>query len=180
METTALYVELIIIGLETSLWITSFITYLTNLVFLKNIGILLEKLPASILLLGILYVLGMIFDRIADLTFTNVENKIRTQSGLEAKSSILIWKQTDQESYLKYTRSKVRILRSSSLNIPLFTFSLLLNISKYYTSAINLMLFIIIVGILISYFSFKGYEQTDTSFYNKARILELDIKKHSH
>ena len=44
METTALYVELIIIGLETSLWITSFIIYLTNLSILKYVGILLEKM----------------------------------------------------------------------------------------------------------------------------------------
>lgn len=176
METTALYVELIIIGLETSLWITSFIIYLTNLSILKYVGILLEKLPASILLLGIFYVLGMIFDRIADLTFTKSENKIRIKSGLEAKSSIIIWKQADQESYLKYTRSKVRILRSSSLNIPLITFSLLLNITKYYKSPLRLLFFLIVVGILISYFSFKGYKQTVASFYDKARILELDKK----
>ena len=63
-----------------------------------------------------------------------------------------------------------------SLNIPLITFSLLLNITKYYKSPLRLLLFLIVVGILISYFSFKGYNQTVASFYDKARILELDKK----
>ena len=103
MGTTALYVELVIIGLETAMWIAAFSIYLTDVQYISLIGKLLGILPASVLLLGILYILGLITDRVADYLFDKEENKIRLNSGLHAKSSILIWKKSSQEEYFKFT-----------------------------------------------------------------------------
>ena len=114
------------------MWISSFFIYLTDIKYTSLIEKFLEKIPASIFLLGILYILGLIIDRVSDWLFDKVENKIRTPSGLYTASSILIWKKSDQEEYFKFTRSKIRILRASSINAPLFTVSMVLNIFRYY------------------------------------------------
>ena len=179
MGTTSLYVELIIIGLETIMWIASFSIFLTDIKYISIIKNIVETLPASIFLLGIMYILGLIFDRVTDLIFTKTENQIRNDSGLEAKSSILIWKECGQEEYFKFSRSKIRILRSSSINIPMFTISIILNIVKYYQSEYLLLLFVAIIGSALSYFSLAGYRQTITNFYVKARILEMALNQHT-
>ena len=176
MGTTALYVELVIIGLETAMWIAAFSIYLTDVQYISLIGKLLGILPASVLLLGILYILGLITDRVADYLFDKEENKIRLNSGLHAKSSILIWKKSSQEEYFKFTRSKIRILRASAINLPLFTVSIVLNVSRYYGYQTNFLGFIVILGTALSLFSLYGYKQSTENYYNKARILEITLE----
>ena len=34
-----------------------------------------------------------------------------------------------------------------------------------------------VIGCVLSYFSWTGYKQATTNFYNKAKILEEDINK---
>ena len=177
MGTTSLYVELIIIGLETMMWIASFSVCFTEIQYIFVIEKIIETLPASILLLGIMYILGLVFDRIADLVFQKTEKQIREKSGLKAKSSILVWTESKQEEYFKFTRSKIRILRSSTINIPLFVISIIMNVVKYYQSGYLFLLFVVVTGCILSYFSWAGYKQAITNFYNKARILEKDLKK---
>ena len=63
MATTSLYVELIIIGLETMMWITSFSVYFTDIQYIFVIEKIIETLPASVFLLGVMYILGLIFYR---------------------------------------------------------------------------------------------------------------------
>lgn len=174
METTSLYVELIVIGLETITWIASFSIYFTDIKYISVIKEIVEKLPASIFLLGIMYIVGLIFDRVSDLIFRKKEDRIRKDSGLKAKSSILIWKASDQEEYFKFTRSKIRILRSSSINVPLLLISIILNIRKYYQSGSMFLIFVVVTGCVFSYFSWVGYKKTLENFYTKARILEED------
>lgn len=172
METTSLYVELIIIGLETVMWMASFSIYFTDIKYISVIKEMIEKLPASIFLLGIMYILGMIFDRASDFIFKKVENRIRHNSGLKAKSSILICKSSDQEEYFKFTRSKIRILRSSSINVPLLVVSIALNILKYYQTENMFLIFVVVTGCVFSFFSWKGYKIVLENFYTKASILE--------
>lgn len=177
MGTTSLYVELVIIGLETMMWITSFSIYLTDIRYISLVEKLVEKVPVTVILLGVLYVLGLIIDRIADHVFNEMENRVRRFSGLEAKSSILIWKKSDQEEYFKFTRSKIRILRASSINLPLLSLSVVLNISQYYGWRTLFFWFAMILGGVLSCFSMYGYKLTLKNYYSKARILEIDIKK---
>ena len=176
MGTTSLYVELVIVGLETITWISSFSIFLTDIKYISVIKGLIEKLPSSIFLLGIMYILGLIFDRISDWLFKKKEKQIRNNSGLEARSSILIWKASMQEEYFTFTRSKIRILRASTINIPLIVASIALNVLKYYPSKYIFLGFILIVGGVFSYFTLVSYNHSIISFYNKAKILE-ELKK---
>ena len=177
MGTTSLYVELIIIGLETMMWIVSFSIRLTDIKYISIIVKIVETLPSSIFLLGIMYILGLIFDRVSDLIFKKTENQIRDNSGLKAKSSILIWAESNQEEYFKFTRAKIRILRASSINIPLFVISITMNIVKYYRAGYLFLFFVAVTGCILSYFSWAGYKQTITNYYDKARILEMELNE---
>ena len=95
METTSLYVELIIIGLETLTWITSFSILFTDIEHISIIKDIFEKLPASIFVLGIMYVLGLVFDRFADIVFKKTERKIRSiQRQTAATATDMNWQYT--------------------------------------------------------------------------------------
>lgn len=177
MSTTSLYVELIIIGMEAVMWIASLSIYFTDIKYISIIAKISEKLPASLFLAGVMYILGLVIDRISDLAFTKMESRIRKNVGLKAKSSILIWKESNQEEYFKFTRSKIRILRSSIINIPIIMISVALNILKYYQQGCALFLFVLIVGIILSCFTWMGYKQTVRNFYNKAIVLEEMIEE---
>ncbi len=177
METTALYVEMIIIGIETSVWIGIFSGILTDFWIWEKFSHLIEKLPATILLLGILYVIGVTVDRAADTLCSGFEKKLKKASKLDASSSILIWKSAGQENYFTYTRSRIRILRASVMNFPLITLSTIILINLKIKTYYLFCFFIAILGLLFTIFAFCGYKNSVESYYKKARLLELDIKK---
>lgn len=75
METTALYVELVIIGFQSSIWMISLVTFFTDEQFLLTIFNMFDSVPASIFLVGILYIIGIIIDRFADIVFLKYEER---------------------------------------------------------------------------------------------------------
>lgn len=176
METTHLYVELIIIGLETSVWMCMVYINIVGNQIAEIISKVLNNFSSSLLLIGLLYIVGILMDRLADMIYKKIENRIRKESGLEAKSSILIWKKYDQEKVSDYMRSRIRILRVSTLNIPLITLSFLWSVLVSAGTSLFLVIYIIIIGILFTYVSWKSYIKSVQNYYNKARVLELSNK----
>ena len=91
MNTTELYVEYIIIGLETLCWII--------LLFFINIGELMSNflkycasnIFPSIILMGVCYILGLITDRLSDRIFENRKKKIKQKYPIKAKTSLIVW-----------------------------------------------------------------------------------------
>lgn len=151
METTALYVELVIIGVEVLTWIVGLIILFTDLSTLNCLKKLLENGSMLVYILGISYVFGMIFDKMMDILLKRGEKKIRNKYELETKSTITIWVKANQESNFKYNRSKIRILRSSGLNILLITIILFFNGFRYFDNQVLLILFVIF-GFIFSFF----------------------------
>lgn len=176
METTHLYVELIIIGLETSVWMCMVYINIVGNQIAEIISKVLNNFSSSLLLIGLLYIVGILMDRLADMIYKKIENKIRKESGLEAKSSILIWKKYDQEKVSDYMRSRIRILRVSTLNTPLITLSFLWCVLVSDETYLFLVIYIIIIGVLFTYVSWKSYIKSVQNYYNKARVLELSNK----
>lgn len=173
MEFTQLYVEMVIIGLETSIWIyTIFVNIRGNKIF-DGISRITDSFALSVFLIGILYVIGIVMDGIANILFQNNENKIRQKSGLQAKSTILIWQETDQaRKYFEYARSRIRILRSSVLNMPLISVTLIWYVFRFDYNKL-LSLYILFLGAFFSLMSWKAFQKLLNSYYNKARMLEL-------
>lgn len=172
METTQLYIELIIIGLESSIWMCMFLINIIGNKVLNVISDILNNFSSSILFIGILYVIGILIDRLADILFQESEDKIRKKSGLKAKSSILIWKKYGTEKYAEYARSRIRILRATILNIPLITIGFILYIIEHGDKSYSIIIYVIFLGMLFTYVSWKSYNLSVIRYYNKACALE--------
>lgn len=177
METTALYAELTIIGLETTMWMTSFSIYFTNIAYVSLLSNISENIPITIFSLGIMYFIGIIVDRFTDRIFKKYEENLKSKSGLISKSTMLIWRTTEQQSFFKYARSKMRILRASAINIPILSISVVLNTMRYYGWKNAFFVFIVVIGISFSVFTWIAYKHSVVSYYNKARVIESEIKK---
>lgn len=77
------------------------------------------------------------------------------------------------ESFSDYTRSRIRILRASIINIQLILLSLIWYTCKFYKH-LSVIIYIFLVGILFIYISWKGYKKSLIMYYNKAHVLELN------
>lgn len=99
MQTTELYVELIIIGLETSIWICMFLINIIGKSFIDFFGEVLKNFSSSLLIIGVLYIVGLLLDRLSDLFFQKVEDNIRNNSGLETDKSTMAWERFNQEYF---------------------------------------------------------------------------------
>lgn len=176
MEFTQLYIEMVIIGLEASIWIyTSFLDISGNKIF-DGISRITDSFALSVFLIGILYVIGIVMDGIANIIFQNNENKIRQKSGLQAKSTILIWQETEQaKKYFEYARSRIRILRSSVVNIPLISVTLIWYVFRFEYNRL-FSLYILFLGAFFTVMAWMAFQKLLNSYYNKARVLELSRK----
>lgn len=177
MKTTELYVELIIIGLETSIWMCMFIINIVGREFIDFMNEVLKNFSSSLLIIGILYIVGLLLDRLSDLFFQKIEDGILERSGLETFKSTIAWERFNQEYFFRYVRSRMRILRTSVINIPLITISFIWFVIKNQYS-ILLMLYILILGILFTYISWKALIKSTNTYYDKAKKLQLS-EKHS-
>lgn len=175
MQTTELYVELIIIGLETSIWMCMFLINIIEKSFIDFFSEALKNFSSSLLIIGVLYIVGLLLDRLSDLFFQKVEDNIRNNSGLETDKSTMAWERFNQEYFFRYVRSRMRILRTSIINIPLITISFLWFALKNEYS-ILLILYILVLGILFTFISWKALIKSTNTYYNKARTLQLSEK----
>lgn len=175
MQTTQLYVELIIIGLEGSIGILfAFISLFGFEKFNKVISYL-NTLPATIIALGFLYILGLILDRFADLVFQKLEDKYREQSGIQAKSVLVILTKTEHLKFFEFTRTRSRILRSSTI-ITLFStiMAVVCFVIRPINGSINAVFFCGLLGSFLFFVSFCSYRKILKRFYEGVRDIELE------
>jgi hypothetical protein len=127
MSTTAVFVELLIIGLESLLWLSLFISSLFGLDWVTTIVGTFEKADvfAAIVFIGLAYVVGIVVDEICDSLIEPWAKRIR--DSVQSDTKLNMW---DVQAYvfshselatsqLGYMRSRLRILRSSIFNIAL-------------------------------------------------------------
>lgn len=125
MTTTALFIELLIAGLQSAIWIglivlSVFGTDWINLERLKGFETIL-----AVILLPIVYPLGVLIDYLADRVFTRWQKPLRhlylkdkTQSALKLLTQT---KDPFLTNYLDYIRRRIRLSRSAAINFALIT-----------------------------------------------------------
>lgn len=86
------------------------------------------------------------------------------------------WKEYDTQKYSDYSRSKIRVLRASVINMPLITLSAVWYILKYTETFYILIIYVLILGIFFTYISWKSYNLSLKQYYDKARALETSKK----
>jgi hypothetical protein len=120
MNTTSIFVELVVIGLHTAIWVSLIILAFTGYQSLN-----IEKLftlNLALPMLAITYILGILVDRVSDMALTAQDNRLRSRYDFRGLPSFLsmrfyiLSKCSDVYEQLEYTRSRLRIARASILN----------------------------------------------------------------
>jgi len=174
METTKLYVELIIIGLQSSVGVAFTLINIIGLEISKKMIVLLDKFHISILLLGVFYILGLIVDRFSDLLFQKLENKLRNKSGLKSKSVMLLPFRDNQYEFMMYCRSRIRILRATIFNTLFVMTSTLWFIFLYTNNRLGYIIFVLAGGAFIIIVCYTSLCKLLENTYSKARVFELE------
>lgn len=115
METTKLYVEYIVVGMETLAVIFLVIFIIIGDAFLPIIKYCIKNIVPSIIMLGWCYILGLIVDRIADIIYDKRKMHIKEKYPIEAETSIIVWEHFKQDAFATFTLSRIRLMRSTAL-----------------------------------------------------------------
>jgi len=130
MNTTSIFVELVIIGLHTIVWMG-----LLVLAFIGYHNFDPEKLftiNLALPILAITYIFGILVDRASDIALTAQDDRLRSQYDLRGLPGFLsmrfyvLSKSSDVYAQLEYTRSRLRIARASILNFAFTTLAAVL------------------------------------------------------
>jgi len=166
MNTANVYTEALVCGIQATLWI--FIS-VVHIVGVDHVVPILNNLKEWDILLTIVvllfcYPLGIIVDRLADVLFTflppdkvlssikYIERKCK--SGLKDEREAFITKIERRFDFLKYLNSRIRLMRSTALNVFICTVMVIFlinspNISFKILSKGSLSLWIGIAGLLL-------------------------------
>jgi hypothetical protein len=185
MNTTNIFVELVVVGFHALIWIGLIILSLFGY---QNLN--LEKLLSVNLALPILamaYILGILVDRVADFLFMKQDVKMRPVSEdsnlptsfLKMRYYILN-KSSDIYAQLEYTRSRLRIARSSVFNFAFTTIAALLfiwfQLGKFLTTPNLIIAYLItfFVGVILTYASYQSWKGLIKSYsISTIRAYEL-------
>lgn len=102
METTKLYVEYIVVGMETLAIIFLVIFIIIGDAFLPIIKYCIKNIVPSIIMLGWCYILGLIVDRIADIIYDKRKMHIKEKYPIEAETSIIVWEHFKQDAFATF------------------------------------------------------------------------------
>ncbi len=141
MSTTDLFVELVIIGMGSAIWIFFLIASIFGLSWIDSSKFL--SLTTLIPVLSLTYVVGIVFDRIADTLFERIWAKKLFSKHYENKDNfhddrrIIYIHEGRLANLLEYGRSRLRICRGWALNSSLILLTLSLfawtKIPDFYT-----------------------------------------------
>lgn len=125
MSTTALLVDLLIIGIQTATWITCLVLTLYGINWIEPAKLKGWEVTIGVLLLSLVYPLGVFMDNLADDLLSGWRKRIRkrhlpndTRTVLEL---LMTAKDDKLSAYYDYLRSRIRISRSTALNYLLIT-----------------------------------------------------------
>lgn len=139
MTSTAIFAEILVVGLQAMVWLVMLCLWIADLkgIPVGSIGGRLGGLKEwaaliTTFVLGFAYTLGIIVDRLADSISTGIERRFfrQTKPGrtdeksgepVPIKRLLVMSKAPEITKFLEYIRSRMRIARSTSLNLLLTT-----------------------------------------------------------
>ena len=186
MNTTAILVEILMLGIQGFVWLTLIILsifghgWVTPAVqAVKGWEIIL-----SFIFLGVFYTVGIFLDRVADVLFVllNPERKLIQYKWIQHKAEVahadarmaVLAKENRATDFLENIRSRIRIARATVLNVPLITLSAIIFLASRTNHASFLILFLVfLTGALVTLFCmlFLGVLQVTYSKRLKQTII---------
>ena len=189
MSTTAIFVELLIVGIETFIWLGFLVSSLFGVKWFSFIGFLFEKssLTSTILFVGLAYVFGIVFDEISDTLIEPWANRIRNSTREEKDPEVwdmqaYVFSRSEETAVkLDYMRSRLRILRSTIFNLILIVlFSLLFLWTTMIvptSNKVNITLFISIFGFSLLALVVFVYWRIAHAYWMRTRSLYKVLKE---
>ena len=167
MQTTSVYIELVIIGAEVCTWVFTIFALIDDRVVsaLKN-G--LSFAPTALIFLGVCYVVGIIFDRIANMIFKSQEKKIRKQKEISNSTVANRLFKSQDKSYFESYMSRKRIVRGTALNVLPITIALTVYLFVHHFSR-GIIVAVIVCGIVFFALCLRVYYQLINAYYNIAK-----------
>lgn len=171
MKTTELYVEYVIIGMETLCWmILLFVIVVGNPMF-EFLKYCVSNIFPSIVLIGVCYILGLVMDRVSDRFFEKRKLNIKNAYAVQAETSLLIWKEYGHDTYATFTLSRIRVLRSTILNsVFIALFGSYCTYKYYHVELLNIL--ILCIFITIAFASNSAHKMLLENYYKKTLALE--------
>src|SRR3954466_1712965 len=125
MSTTALFVDLLIIGIQVATWLILLIFTVFDYRWFSLEYIKGSETAIAVMLLPMFYPIGIFIDNLADYVLHSWRDDIRKKSGLDEDQTITklltTLKDDKLSEYFDYVRIRIRISRSSALNFMLIT-----------------------------------------------------------
>ena len=134
MTSTAIFAEILVVGLQATVWLGLLCLWIAgvNGIPVGSIGARLCGLKEwatliATFVLGLAYTLGIVVDRLADSIQSSIEKRLSTKrkpSVSVAVKRLRVMKDAPEiTKFLEYIRSRMRIARSTSLNLLMTTFA---------------------------------------------------------
>ncbi len=186
MNTTEIFVEHLITGLMTILWILLFILGFNDF-SISNLALFIEFKGLSFILFSTMaYPIGIFTDDLADYLLKKWDDLIKEkyQPGKDkiSVSKVLIEVKSEEMSKLfNYMRTKIRIARSASLNFFMLTISstIFLSIHGHSLGLLNLNRTVIttcLSGIILTLWSLWSWRRTTYAFHKKTIFVYNEYK----
>lgn len=187
MSTTLLFVEILLIGLQSAVWIIFLVLVLWGNDFLKlleNVWLSDINIAIGLIIISFLYTIGIFVDRLADTIFerwySSLKNKIFPNRKTPTQKMRFELSKSNPElaNNMYYARSRIRIARASAINFLLITIlSLIYVITRFPVSASRntLAIYIIIIGALLTTSIIWAWKKLSVSFlYYLKNYNDLD------
>ena len=190
MDTTTLFVEILIAGTQCLVWLILLIINLLGMDWMKNFSlpdISSWMLPLSFLALSFAYTLGILMDRIGDGLFLPWDKKIQkvylVGKNLTSNEIRFNIQNDSLHKHLDYIRSRLRIARSSALNFFMITiFSVLLCMRLPNLTDQQKLLYELsgsVLGLLLIVSAVYAWYILTNSYYKNIVIVYKNIPKQS-
>ncbi len=179
MATTVLIAEILIIGIQSLVWIACLVFALFDLSWFDLQVLNGWETLATLFLLAIAYSLGVLIDRTSDSLFWRVDKHIRKKE--IPKNFPAVWemrlfitsKDAGIANFLEYVRSPLRIARSTTFNIALTIIASVILRVKILASdngiiyTDRVMIFILVVGVLLLIATFLSWKRFMETYYRR-------------
>ena len=175
LSTTKLYVEYIIIGMETLGWILLILISILKNEMLNFLDYCIRNITSTIIIVGICYILGLITDRVSDSLLDSRKKRIKAKYKIQSKASIRVGEHINQNNFAAFTLSRIRLLRSTIINAVFLMIVSIWVTANIYKNC-KLAIFCGILFLIIAVSANSAHINLLENYYKKV-ILKKKMKK---
>ena len=178
MKTTAIFAEVLVIGLQAVVWLSLFALSFSGVSWVARDA--LAELPdwtplIAVFAIAFAYPLGIIVDRMADSIFHPLDLRIRAKvlRGSKPRPArmrlYILAKNEGVALFLDYIRSRLRIARSTSLNLVLLTLSAAVFLTTRNLTGELEVIPLVASGVMLGLASLFAWYRISRTYYKRLR-----------